>query len=58
MLNEAEIIKFQQLYKEHLGQEISREEALQKGIRLLRIIELTYKPMTEEDFEKLLARHI
>jgi hypothetical protein len=58
MISEAEVISFQQLYKKHFGREISREDALKKGIQLLRTVELTYKPMTEEEFNELQARQI
>ncbi len=58
MISDAQIISFQQLYKKHFGREISREEALKNAIQLMRTVELTYKPMTEDDFKKLQARHI
>lgn len=56
MISEEGLIKFQALYKKHFGIEISREVALSKGIRLLRTIELIYKPMTENDYKKLQER--
>jgi hypothetical protein len=56
MLSEEHITKFQKLYKEHFGEEISRAEALEKGIRLLHLIELIYKPITVEQYERLQKR--
>ena len=58
MMSEAEIISFQQLYKKHFGREINREDASKLGIQLIRTVELTYKPMTEEEFNELQARQI
>jgi len=56
MLSNEQIIKFQILYKNSLGKEISREEAYEKGAQLFRLIELIYKPMTETEYQKLQER--
>lgn len=53
MVTEAEIAKFQQLYKQHFGIDLPRDVALHKYIRLLRTVELTYKPMTQEELDNL-----
>ena len=51
MLSDAQIIKFQMLYKEQFGKEISREEALEKGIKLMRLVQIVYKPITQEEYD-------
>ena len=56
MLSDEQIRKFQILYKKRFGKEIGREEAYEKGVKLLRLVELTYKPMTETDYQKLQKR--
>lgn len=56
MLSDDQIKKFQEIYREAFGKEISREDAFSGGIRLLRLIELIYQPITKEDFEKLQIR--
>lgn len=56
MLSNEQIIKFQTLYKNRFGREISREEAYEKGIKLLRLVELVYKPMTEAEYKRLQER--
>ena len=56
MLSDEQIIKFQALYKKHFGKEISREEAYEKGAKLIRLVELTYKPMTQEEYQRLQER--
>ena len=53
MLHEAKIIKFQELYKKHFGMDISRKEALEKGTVLLRLVQLTYKPITKTEYQRL-----
>ena len=56
MLSEEQVTKFQQIYKARFGRDISRDEAYDKGIKLLRLIEIIYKPMTESDYNKLQER--
>ena len=56
MLSDEQITKFQTLYKNRFGKTISREEAYEKGVKLIRLIELIYKPMTEVEYQKLQKR--
>lgn len=56
MLSDEQIIKFQMLYKNRFGKEISPEEAYEKGASLMRLIELIYKPMTEDEYQQLQER--
>lgn len=52
-LSNEHILEFQVLYKEQFGKDISKEEAHEKGIRLLRLVQLIYKPMTKEEFMQI-----
>lgn len=54
--DEQMITKYQELVKRRSGREISREETLEKGTKLLRLVELTFKPMTETEFQRLQER--
>ena len=56
MLSDEQITKFQTLYKKRFGKEISREEAYEKGVKLTRLVQLIYKPMTVEEYEMLQKR--
>ena len=56
MLSHEQITKFQVLYKNHFGKEISREEAYEQGVKLIRLVELVYKPMTEAEYQQLQKR--
>ncbi len=56
MLSDEQIIKFQALYKNRFGKEISREEAFEQGAKLIRLVELIYKPMTEKEYLALQER--
>lgn len=44
MLSDEQITKFQVLYKNRFGREIGREEALEKGIKLIRLMQLVLTP--------------
>jgi urease accessory protein UreF len=56
MLSDEQITKYQTLYKNRYGKEISREEAYEQGAKLIRLIELIYKPMTEAEYQQLQER--
>lgn len=52
MLSSEQITKFQTLYKNRFGKEISREEAYEEGAKLIVLVELIYKPMTKTEYQK------
>ena len=56
MLSDEQVTKFQALYKKQFGKEISKEEALEKGVKLVRMMQLIYKPMTEAEYQKVQER--
>jgi hypothetical protein len=56
MLTEEQIKTYQVLYKNRFGREIGREEAIEKGTKLLRLVELIFVPMTETEYQKLQER--
>lgn len=55
-LSDEQFAKFQTLYKNRFGRDISREEAYEKGVKLLRLFQLIYHPMTEAEYELLQER--
>ncbi len=56
MLSDEQVTKFQVLYKKQFGREITKEEALEKGVKLVRMMQLIYKPMTKEEYEQVQKR--
>jgi len=56
MLSDEQITKFQLLYKNRFGKIISRERAYEQGIKLIRLVELIYKPMTKAEYQQLQNR--
>ncbi|MDP3093614.1 MAG: hypothetical protein Q8N16_02510 [bacterium] len=53
MPSDEMITKYQELVKKRFNRVISREEALENGTKLLRLVELIYKPMTEAEYQQL-----
>ena len=53
MLSKDQIKRLQILYKQLLNREITDEEAQEQGSALLRLVELVYTPMTEEEFKQI-----
>ena len=56
MLSDEQITKFQTIYKNRFGKNISREEAYEKGAKFIRLVELIYKPMSETEYKQLKNR--
>lgn len=56
VLDNEQITRFQTLYKSRFGKEINRDEAYEKGAKLIRLVELIYKPMTEMEYQQLQER--
>ena len=48
LLSDAQITEFQQLYKEHFGVELTKAQALEKGLRLIRLIEIMSRAIAHE----------
>ena len=57
MLSDEQITKFQILFKNRFGKEINREQALESGIKLIRLVQLIYKPITKGECQKTLKQH-
>jgi hypothetical protein len=53
VLTDADIAKFQALYRSEFGKEISAEQAYEQSIKLVRLMSAIYRPMTKEQFEKI-----
>lgn len=56
ILTNQQIKKFQALYKARFHKDIDREKAYDMGIKLVRMMQIIYKPMTVADFEQLQER--
>jgi len=45
---EEHIAEFQKLYKEHFGVELTKAQALEKGLRLIRLVEIVSRATANE----------
>jgi len=53
-ISEAQLTSFKSLYKQHFGEELNQAEAREKAIKLLRMIQLIYKPITKVEYHQVL----
>ena len=56
-LSDENIREFQRLHKEHFGTEISIRDTQQNGAKLLRLIDLLYRPSSQEENKKVEEVH-
>lgn len=56
MISKERLEEFKRIYKKKFGKELSNQEALEKATKLLRMVELVYKPITKENYDKLQKR--
>lgn len=56
MLTDKQVKTFQDIYRKSFGKEISREDAYEKGIKLLNLMSAIYKPMSEEEYQ-IIKKH-
>ena len=47
-ISDNHILEFQTLYKKHFGIEITKEQALEKGLRLIRLVEAVSRAVANE----------
>lgn len=55
-LSKEQLEKFKALNKDHFGDELSDQEALGKAIQLVSLMRLIYKPMTQEEMDRVMKR--
>ncbi len=53
VLSDKNISDFQELYRKHFGKEIGKQEAYEKGIKLVRLMSLVYKPITQAERDRV-----
>lgn len=58
MLSDEQVREFQAIYKNRFGKRISRKKAYEKGTKLVRLMEMIYKPMTEAEYKKFKKRRM
>lgn len=56
MITESDARKFQTLFEQETGEKISLEEAFDCAEDLVKMIQLIYKPIKRENYEKCTSR--
>lgn len=56
MLTNEQVAKFQEIYEKRFGLKLSFKDAHEKAISLVRMIELTYRPMDKRDLGEIRKR--
>lgn len=49
MLTEKQVLKFQRIYKERFGKEISKKEAYEQGIKLVSLLQIIISDLPNEN---------
>lgn len=58
MISKKQLEKFKQLYRDKFGMELTNQDALEKATKLVRLMEIIYKPMSLKDFNKMQKRRL
>jgi hypothetical protein len=53
MISEKALKEFKAIYKKEFDIELSDQDALESATKLLRLVEIIYKPMTKEEYGKV-----
>lgn len=56
MISKKSLEEFKRIYRKQFGKDISDQDALESATKLLRLMEIVYKPMTRDEFSKLEER--
>ncbi len=55
-LTDEQVVRFQAIYKAKFGHEISHERAYEQGTKLVQLVQLAHRPITQEDLGKVQKR--
>ena len=58
LLSDENIVAFQKIYKNRFGKEINKEDAYEKGVKLLRLMSIVYRPMTKVELKTTQLRKV
>lgn len=52
MVSQEALNEYKKIYRKQFRKDISDADALEQATKLLRLMEVVYKPMTKEEFEQ------
>lgn len=56
MISEKALKEFKTIYKNNFNVALSDKDALESATKLLRLVEIIYKPMTKKEYEEVQKR--
>lgn len=56
-ISPEQIEKFRAIYRAKFNVDLSPQEALEKAVPLLHLMQIVYQPMSEDDLARVRARH-
>ena len=56
MISKEQLEEFKKIYKKEFGKDISDKEALESATKLMHLVEIVYKPMTQKEYDKVQKR--
>lgn len=56
MISGEQLEEYKRIYKKEFGEDVSDQDALEQATKLLRLMQIIYKPMTQKDYNKLQER--
>ena len=55
-ITDRQLENFIEIYQKNFGVRLDRESAYRKGVQILQLMKLTYKPVTKNDHAKYRAK--
>ena len=56
MISKEKLEEFKNIYKKRFNKTLSDQDAIEKGTKLLRLVEIVYKPITQKEYDALQKR--
>ena len=56
MISKEKLKEFKKIYKKRFDENLSDQAALEKATKLLNLVKAIYKPMTQEEYDKVQKR--
>lgn len=57
-LTREQVEKFQSIYRKQFGKEISYQDVLDRGYKLVRLMKIIYQPITQNELDDLQKRRV
>ena len=53
-ISDQQLAKFQALWEKRFNEKISKEKALEEGIKLINLVKIVYRPITKNQYKGLI----